>query len=465
MTAKQAESPVKRCDSRIAGLPAITRRAVASALLGTMIEWFDYALFGAASGLIINRLFFTDLSKAAGVLAAFSVFAVGFVSRPLGGVLISHVGDRFGRKPALIQTVLLMGFSTTALGLLPTYEQVGVTAPVLLVVCRLLQGFGAGAEYAGALTLISEYVPAGRRAYYTAYLQAATAASIMLATLLFLIVSLLPEQTLLGWAWRIPFLSSAVLLVLTMFIRKNLNETPEYLHAMSQVDLLRNSRTPLVELLRNSPRELLFGFLSVTGHNANVYILSTFSLSYMTNTLQMDRMGALTAVILATLTGIVCTPIIGAVADRFGPAKVYLSGAAFTAIYAFPMFAMLDTCNVTICALALSIGYGIAFGSLAGAQGAFLVSLFPVRYRFSGIALSRELNSVLIAGPTPFIAAALVTVGNGRPTWVALYLMACCAVSAFAVVAIRFRSRDPGQTLSPAAKLSGHARINLEVTR
>ena len=450
ITAKQAEPPLMRRDRQATRLSASTRRAVAGALFGTVIEWFDYALFGAGSGIIINRLFFPDLSATAGVLAAFSVFAVGFFSRPLGGVLISHVGDRFGRKPALIQTISLMGFSTTALGLLPTYAQAGVAAPILLVVCRLMQGFGAGAEYAAALTLISEYVPSERKAYYTAYLQAATATGIMLATLLFLMVSFLPEETLLGWAWRIPFLSSALLLGLALYIRKNLDETPEYVRSSSQI-CLQSSWVPLIELLRNSPRELLFGCLSVSGHNANAYILSTFSLSYMTNTLHVNRTGALTAVILATLTGIVCTPIIGAVADRIGPAKVYSSGAVFTLVYAFPMFAMLETRNIVVCALALSIGYGIGFGSLASAQGAFLVSLFPVRYRFSGVALARELNSLLIAGPTPFIAAALVSAGGGRPSWVALYLMSCCAVTALSVIAIRSRSRELDETFLPAA--------------
>ncbi len=421
------------------------RRAVAAATIGTVIEWFDYALYGAAAGLIINKLFFPQFSESAGVLAAFATFAVGFFSRPLGGIVISHIGDRFGRKPALIFTIALMGASTVAMGLLPTYAQIGIWAPVLLVVLRLLQGFGAGAEYAGAVTLVAEYVPPERKAYYTAYLQAATVVGIMLATLSFLLVSLLSEETLFGWAWRVPFLASGLLFFVALYIRKHLDETPEYVAAMEKAAEKRHeAQVPLRELISKSPRELLFGFLSVTGHNANAYILSAFSLSYMTNTLGMTRTDALTAVMIATLTGIITTPFIGALADRVGHAKVYLFGAVFVFCYAFPMFALLDTKNLLLCTIALSIGYGIGFGGLASAQGAFLANLFPTRYRFSGIAMTRELNSVAIAGPTPFIAAALVTAGGGKPTYVVAYLMLCCAVTAIAVLAVRSRSYERG---------------------
>ncbi len=416
------------------------RRAVTAATIGTIIEWFDYMLYGAAAGLIINKLFFPQISAAAGVLAAFATFAVGYFSRPLGGVVISHIGDRFGRKPALIFTVSLMGLSTVAMGLLPTYAQVGVWAPVLLVVLRLLQGFGAGAEYAGAVTLVAEYVPPERKAYYTAYLQAATIIGIMLATLMFLLVSTLPEETLFGWAWRVPFLTSALLLVVALYIRTNLEETPEYVAAMERAaDRRRDARVPLGELIAKSPRELLFGFLSVTGHNANVYILSAFSLSYMTNTLHMARTDSLAAVMIATLVGVIMTPPMGALADRIGPARVYLFGAVFVFLYAFPMFALIDTGNIVLATIALSIGYGLGFGGLASAQGAFLANLFPTRYRFSGIAMTRELNSVLIAGPTPYVASTLVLAGGGKPTWVVAYLMLCCAATAIAILAIKRR--------------------------
>ncbi|CAO3433185.1 Uncharacterized MFS-type transporter [Azospirillum endophyticum] len=420
---------------------AKVRRAVTAATIGTVIEWFDYTLYGAASGLVINRLFFPQFSELGGVLAAFATFAVGFFIRPLGGVVIAHFGDRFGRKPALVFTIASMGLATVAMGLLPTYSDVGILAPILLVLFRLLQGFGAGAEYAGAVTLVSEYAAPGRRSLLTAILQSATVVGIMLATLCFLAVSSAPEAVLLGWAWRIPFLVSAVLFVVALYIRRNLDETPEYVEAMERAARKRREhKVPVGELLRHSPKELLFGFLSVTGHNANAYILSAFALSYMTNTLGMPRVEALSAVVIAAFTGIVTTPIMGAIADRIGNAKVYIFGAAFTFLFAIPFFALLDTKNVVLATLAMSLGYGLGFGGLAGAQGAFLANLFPTRYRFSGIALTREINSLLIAGPTPFIASALVAAAGGSPRYVAAYLMVCCALTIVAVAVIRRRS-------------------------
>ncbi|MGO4283744.1 MFS transporter, partial [Bosea sp. TAB14] len=260
-------------------------KAVTAATVGTVIEWYDYALYGAASGVIINKLFFPNLSPTTGVLAAFATFAVGYFARPVGGIVISHIGDTFGRKPALILTITLMGLATVLMGLLPTYESIGLAAPILLVLMRLIQGFGAGAELAGAIVLVAEYAPPSKRAFYTGLPNAATLVGIMLATLSFLLISYLPEDVLLGWAWRVPFLISGALFLVAFYIRKHLDETPEYVAAMARAEAKRHEqRVPLGELFRNSPREVLFGFLSVTGHNANAYILSAFSLSYMINT-------------------------------------------------------------------------------------------------------------------------------------------------------------------------------------
>ncbi len=421
------------------------RKAVTAATIGTIIEWYDYALYGAAAGIIINKLFFPQFSDTAAILASFATFAVGFFARPVGGILVSHFGDRFGRKPALIFTIALMGLSTVAIGLLPDFNQIGVWAPVLLVFLRLLQGFGAGAEYAGAVTLVSEYVPPEKRGFYTAFLQSATVVGIMFATLSFLLVSYIPEQTLFSWGWRVPFLISAILFVVALYIRNSLDETPEYVAAMKNAAGRREAeRVPIGELMRNSPKQVLFGFLAVTGHNANAYILSAFCLSYMTNTLHVARTDALTAVIVATLVGIVLTPFIGALSDRIGYAKVYMFGAAVMILFAFPLFMLLDTKDFALSAFAMSVGYGLGFGCMAGPQGAFLANLFPTRYRFSGIALARELNGLLIAGPTPFIASALVAASGGTPKFVAIYLMVCCALTLVSVWVLRNDAR-PGR--------------------
>ncbi|WP_332681750.1 MFS transporter [Bosea sp. (in: a-proteobacteria)] len=412
-----------------------------AATVGTVIEWYDYALYGAASGLIINKLFFPNLSPTTGVLAAFATFAVGYFARPIGGIVISHIGDKFGRKPALILTIALMGLATVVMGLLPTYAQIGVLAPILLVVMRLIQGFGAGAELAGAIVLVAEYAPPNRRAFYTGLPNAATLVGIMLATISFLLISYLPEETLLGWAWRVPFLLSGVLFAVALYIRKHLDETPEYVEAMARAEARKHEqKVPLGELFRNSPKEVLYGFLSVTGHNANAYILSAFSLSYMTNTVGMSRTESLSAVTIGALFGIVGVPFLGTLADRIGSARVYIGGALFMLLFAYPLFWLLDTGSVVWATVGISLGYGIGFGAMAGAQGAFLTNLFPTRYRFSGLAMSRELNGVLVAGPTPLIAQALVGAADGRPTYVAAYLMACCALAIVAILIIQNRS-------------------------
>jgi MFS family permease len=437
MTQSDAVAVAKFPESRRANI----FRAVFAATVGTVIEWYDYALYGAASGLIISKLFFPSLEPLNATLAAFATFAVGYFIRPLGGVVLSHIGDRFGRKPALILTICLMGGATCAMGFLPTFAQVGVLAPLLLVVLRLVQGFGAGAELAGAMTLLAEYTPPNRRAFYTSIPSAATVVGIMLATISFLAISYLPEQEMLGWGWRLPFILSAVLFLVALYIRNRLDETPEYVAAMEQARARhREQKVPLSDLLKNSPREVLFGFVSLCGHNANAYILSTFSLSYMTKTLGMSPTAGLTAVIIAALCGSCGTPVLGAVADRIGADKVYIFGGLFIALMAFPLFMMLDTRQVGWAAFAMSLCYFFGYGATAGAQGAFLTRLFPTRYRFSGVAVSRELNGMLVAGPTPLIAAALVGMAGGKPTLVACYVILCGLLTVIGVFGIRKQS-------------------------
>lgn len=419
------------------------RKAVVAGTVGTLIEWYDYALYGAAASLVINRLFFPDLVPAAGVLAAFATFAVGFFIRPLGGVIISHIGDRVGRKPAMIMSVALMGGATVLMGLLPSAQTLGVLAPLLLILLRLVQGFGAGAELAGAITLIAEYAPQRRRALYTAIPNAATAGGSAFATLAFLAVAGLPDEQLLSWGWRIPFLISAVLFVTALYIRNRLDETPEYVAAMESAERRRQQeRLPLGELFRGSRREVILGFLSISGHNAWAYILNTFALSYLTTTMGMPRTEALIPVITAAFAGMICCPFIGLAADRFGHCRLFVLGAGFAIVWVVPLFLGLSSGNVIIATLVMAIAFGLGFGAMAGAQGAFLVNLFPVRYRYSGVAVARESNGVLIAGPTPFIASALVLVG-GSPWLVCGYVALCCVATIGSVLALGRTNPDP----------------------
>jgi MFS family permease len=423
--------------------PGLTKAVMAS-VIGTLIEWFDYALYGAAAGLIINKIFFPELSEFAGVLAAFATFAVGFIVRPLGGVIISHIGDRFGRKPALVFSIALMGVGTVAIGLLPGYQHIGILAPILLVIMRMAQGFGAGAEYAGALTLLYEYAPKRLRGFYTALLQSATILGIIFASLAFWGVSHLPQEAMTSWGWRVPFLSSAVLFVIAVYIRRHLDETPEYVKAMEQAQQEKKENgLPLKMVLTHYPKQLFWCFLTMTGHNANIYILSAFSISYMTNTMHMPMSTALSAVFISAWFAVVSAPIMGWLSDKYSPAKIYIFAGLFTAVFAWPLFMVIESGDIVLITVMMSIGFAISYGAFAGPQGVILADTFPTQYRFSGISVSRELNGMLIAGPTPLICTLLVKIADGKTQYVSLYLTVCCLLSVLAVMMLKKRVSAP----------------------
>ncbi|HRO93200.1 MFS transporter [Citricoccus sp.] len=409
------------------------RRALFAAVTGTLIEWYDYALYGAAAGLVIAPLFFEGATSGA-TLAAFATFAVGFLARPLGGVMVGHLGDRYGRRPALLLTIVVMGAATVGIGLLPTAAAIGVLAPVLLVVLRLLQGMGAGAELAGATTLVAEFAPSHRRGLLTSLVLSMPPAGIALATGAFLWASTAGDEALLEWAWRLPFLASAVLFALAVFIRRRLEETPEYVQAQERAaDHGERDRVPLLELFRRHRRAVLLGFLGVTGHNALNYTMAVYALSLMTSPeVGLDRAAALTAVTLGSLAGVVATPFGGLAADRYGPRVVLAAGSAAGALYVFPLLGALSSGNAVLAAVAIALGYVLVIALTSGAQGAYLASLFPPRERFSGIAVAREANGALVAGTTPLVVTGLVASLGGL--WAGgAYVALCCLLSAVAV--------------------------------
>ncbi|MBV1777497.1 MFS transporter [Paeniglutamicibacter sp. ABSL32-1] len=412
------------------------RRAVFAAVLGTVIEWYDYALYGAAAGLVIAPLFFSDAVSSAAAMMAFATFAVGFVARPLGGVIVGHIGDKYGRRPAMMLTIILMGVATVGVGLLPTSAAIGAAAPLLLVILRLLQGFGAGAELAGAMTLVAEFAPPKRRGFYTSLVLSTPPAGIALATFAFFAVSSLGTEALLGWAWRIPFLVSAVLFLLALYIRNRLEETPEYSRAIEKAAAERTkARLPLRDVLARDWRQVLIGFFSITGHNAMNYILAVYALSLMTSPLVgLAKSDALLAVTLGSLVSVALTPVGGRLSDRFGAAKVLLFGSVMGAALAYPIFGLLSAGSFALAFTAIALGYGLVIPATSGAQGAFLTNLFPPQRRLSGIGVARETNGAVVAGLSPLIAAALVNAADGSTHLAAGYLLACCLLSAIAVL-------------------------------
>lgn len=436
-SAESTSGPTSGSAPRKRGL----RRALTAAIVGTVIEWYDYGLYGAAAGLIIGPLFFPDAISSAASMAAFATFAVGFVIRPLGGVVIGHIGDRFGRKPAMVLSVVLMGAATVGIGLLPTAVAIGAWAPLLLVVMRCLQGFGAGAELAGAMTLVAEYAPPRRRGFYTSLVLATPPAGIVLATLAFFAVSTIPSDALLSWAWRIPFLISAVLFFVALYIRSRLEETPEYKIATAKAaEKAEKAKLPLTELFRTNTSGVVLGFMSITGHNALNYIMAAFSLAFMTgDSVGMDQSDALLAVTIGSVFGILGSPVGGWAADRFGAGRVLAFGGAAGAVFAYPLFTALQTGSFLTATIAIAVGYGVIIGATSGSQGAFLANLFPAASRFTGIAVARELNGAIVAGFTPLIAVALIQATGGQIWAAAGYLALCCLLSLAAVVAARGR--------------------------
>ena len=426
------------------------RRAIFASTIGTIIEWYDYALYGVAAGLVISPLFFPGAVEGTGFLLALATFAVGFLIRPVGGLVIAHIGDRHGRRPALLLTIILMGIATVGIGLLPTANEIGIAAPILLVLLRALQGFGAGAELSGALTVAAEYTPENRRGFFTSVINMSAGIGSAAAMLAFLAVSGLPEEVLLGGAWRIPFLVSAVLFLLALYIRKRLEETPEYVEAQSKHDQEAAQRVPVADVFRASPKRAILSILLWSGHNANTYVVLTFALGYLTGTVGMERTTALPITVGAALLGGAVTPLWGLVSDRVGPKKLYLWIMVFGLVAVVPYFWMLSTGNVGLVALGLFISSCIIWGATQASAGAITTNLFPVAFRFSGVAVAKEVNAAAIAGPTPFIAAALVAASGGQPYLAALFIGFCFLIT---IVSLLLLGRRVGEV--PIEQIDG----------
>ncbi|GAB2853098.1 MFS transporter [Actinocorallia aurea] len=420
----------------------LSGRVAKAAVIGSVVEYYDFALFGLAAALVFDDEFFPSDSPLAGSLGAFAAFAVGFLMRPLGGMFFGHFGDRAGRRPVLLATVLLMGLSTAAMGLLPTYDQVGILAPVLLVVLRMIQGFGAGAEYVGALVLVAESSEQRRRGLWTSLPAAGVTLGILLGTLVFTAVSALPASA--SWAWRVPFLLGIVGVGVGLYLRARVPES-----ALFESERARGvSRMPSAEVFRREPRALLGAAAFAAPFGAASYVINVFVLSYVTRSAGLSATAALSANLAAGALSIVLTPLFGTLSDRVGRRPVFLGCAAFLALFAFPMFPLLDTGDPVVVAVVVALAYGVGIGGMWAVQGALFTELFPTRYRYSGIAVAREWSAALGSGPAPFAAAALVAWAGGA-SWPLSLLLAGCMLIVIAAVALMPETR--GTDLTDAA--------------
>lgn len=439
-------------EATTSGSPSIRKVAFAS-LIGTSIEWYDFFLYGTASALIFARLFFPTFDPLTGTLAAFGTFAVGFAARPIGGIVCGHFGDRIGRRSMLVITLLIMGIATFLIGLLPTYHQVGIWAPILLVLLRIAQGFGLGGQWGGAVLMAVEHSPRGKRGFYGSWPQIGLPVGLLLSTLVFRQISKLPEADLLAWGWRVAFLVSIVLVGVGLYIRLSVSEPPVFAEVKQAHT---TSRLPILEALRRHPKNVLLVMGARIAENGAFYLFSVFVLTYAT----MPKIGfsssmALTAVSVAALVQIFTIPAFGMLSDRIGRRPVYLFGAIFTGIFAFPFFWLIETSMPGLLVLSMVLALSVGHAAMYAPQASFFAELFGTRVRYSGLSLGYQLASVIAGGLSPFIAISLLKqTGSSSP--IALYIILMAAVTTVSVyLAAETAHKDIADTVADSQVESG----------
>jgi MFS family permease len=416
-------------ETAIMGVSKSRLRVILAASVGSALEWYDFFLYGTAAALVFGDLFFPKSDPVVGTLLAFLTFGLGFVVRPIGGLLFGILGDRYGRKPVLVATLLMIGIGTTAIGLLPTYAQVGIWAPLLLVAMRVVQGLGAGAEYGGAVIYLVENAPARHRGFWGGFAPLGVSVGNLLAAGAFALVTLLPREELMSWGWRLPFLASVVLIIVGIFVRLRITETPIYAEAV--VARGKVERNPAIEALRQHPRNFMVVLGARMAENGLGYFFPVFGLSYVINTVGLPKSDALSALMLAFTVELFAILGFAALSDRIGRRPVYMFGALAGLALAFPFFWMVGTKQWIMIALAFILARAIVTAAMFGPQAAYFAELFPPQRRFAGFAFARELGSLLSGGPAPFVAAALLaTYGTWWPVaCYAMFLSACTVLA------------------------------------
>lgn len=408
-------------------------RVILASTIGSALEWYDFFLYGTAAALVFGEAFFPKFDPLVGTLLAFASFGVGFIARPFGGLLFGYLGDRHGRKPVLIATLLLVGIGTVLIGCLPTYGAVGIWAPILLVLLRLAQGFGAGAEYGGAVILLVEYAPPGRRGLWGGFAPLGVSIGNLLAAGAFASVSALPHEQFMSWGWRLPFLLSIVLVLVGLFIRYRVTETPVFREAVARRRAAAAPENPLLASIRRQPRNFLVLLGARVAENGLGYLFPVFGLAYVTTTLGVDKSLALKALMVAYVVELITIPAFSMLSDRLGRRPVYLFGALSGIALAFPFFLMVGTRQWPWITLAFVLSRAVVIAAMFGPQAAYFAELFAPRRRYSGFAFAREFGSVLAGGPAPFVATALVAWASGSWWPVALYIVLLSGVTAVAV--------------------------------
>ena len=401
------------------------RTVALTSLSGTSIEWYDFFLYGAAAGLVFPKLFFGEVDATTALILSYMTFAAGFIARPVGGIVFGHFGDLIGRKRTLVIALMLMGVSSTLIGLLPTYETIGIAAPLLLTFLRFCQGIAIGGQWGGAMLLVTENAPSNRRGYYGAYAQAGAPVGVILANLAFISVSsLTTEESFLSWGWRIPFLISFVLVIISMYIQLKLEDTKAFKELEANKSSGANASeevksSPILEALKRYPKRISLAagaFLSV---QVTFYILVAFVLAYGVQATELSRNDILMAVLIGSAIMVPTQFMFSDYSDRNGRKGIFMTGAALTAIWAFALFPLIDTGNFYL--VILGVGGGLAFlGMMYGPQAAFFAELFSTEVRYSGASLGYQIGAIIGGSFAPTIATLLWK--NYDIFWVSVYI-------------------------------------------
>jgi len=415
------------------------RTVVASSLVGTTVEWYDFFLYGTAAGIVFPKLFFPSSEPAIGTLLAFATFAVGFVARPVGGLIFGHIGDRIGRKNTLVATMLIMGVATFLIGVIPTHAAIGITAPILLVALRLAQGIAVGGEWGGAVLMAVEYAPQGRRGFYGSMPQIGLAIGLTMSTGVFALLGfVMSDGAFMSWGWRIAFMLSAVLVAVGLYIRLKVMETPAF-RKLEEAEA--KATIPAVQLVKErlSRRHLMLGMGSRWAEGVAFNMWAVFTISYGTDTLGLSKQPILLSVMAAALVMVFFIPVFGRVADRFDRRHLYTVGIVLLGVAAYPALAVLGTGNTVFIAGAIVLVLGVIYPMVYAPEASLFAELFPTRVRYTGISVVYQLSGIVASGLTPLILAFLLREAGGGISLIIAYVVAVSVISAISTMAIRKR--------------------------